>query len=276
MQEIFCVDPNILTMSDCEGAGEMFKVSPQMFKEEVVGLTVSSQLPLEAIAVGLKHVYTCQKSFRAEKSDTSKHLAEFLHIEYESYFINFTELIDFTENLVKYCIIEMLKKCSEEYKFLESPLSSKEFTGITEFLNTIVQKPFVKIKHKEAVDIIRNDVYKKIIKMKVLPHYESDLESEHEKYLVDKFGTFVFVTHWPLKIKSFYMKQCDNSNECESFDLLAPKVGEMFGGSMREHRYNNLKNEMEKRSMKLDTLRWYLDLRLNGSAPHAWWVGVRF
>ena len=147
----------IVTASDCEGAGEVFKLSPQIFgKDSSVGLTVSSQLPLEALATGLKEVYTCQKSFRAEKSDTSKHLAEFLHIEYESYFITFDTLLSFTENLVKHCLKETFEKRKEEFNFLESKFAPSELHGNREMIQNILSRNFVRITHKEAVNLINN------------------------------------------------------------------------------------------------------------------------
>jgi asparaginyl-tRNA synthetase len=281
---IICTDPNIITSSDCEGAGEVFKLSPQIFgKDYSVGLTVSSQLPLEALATGLKEVYTCQKSFRAEKSDTSKHLAEFLHIEYEGYFITLDKLLTFTEEFVKFCIKETLRIRSPDFDFLESKFSPSELHGTREMLLNILEKDFIKIKHRDAVDLIRKLVQEKAklpddsgklkrVKVKEWPEYDGDLSSEHEKILVKYYDGFVFVTHWPLKIKSFYMKQCDDeSGECESFDLLAPSVGEMFGGSMREWRFDKLDSEIKKRHMDISPIQWYLDLRKSGSAPHGGW-----
>ena len=279
---VVCTDPNILTSSDCEGAGEVFKVSPQLFgKDSSVGLTVSSQLPLEALATGFKEVYTCQKSFRAEKSDTSKHLAEFLHVEYESYFTTLPKLLNFTEDFVKHCIKETITIRKDDFDFLESKFSPKELHGTRQMLLNLIQKNFVRIKHKDAVDLIRklvkdkvklpdNDGKLKRVKVKVWPEYDGDLASEHEKLLVKYFDNFVFVTHWPLKIKSFYMKQCDDDT-CESFDLLAPSVGEMFGGSMREWRYDKLNAEIKRREMDITPIQWYLDLRKSGSAPHGGW-----
>lgn len=281
---VICTDPNIITSSDCEGAGEVFKLDPQIFGEgNSVGLTVSSQLPLEAFATGFKDVYTCQKSFRAEKSDTSKHLAEFLHIEYEGYFITLENLLDFTEKFIKSVILNTYKVREKDFEFLESKFSASELKGTKEMVCNLVSKEFTRIKHRDAVDLIRKLVSEKEslpdengkmkrVKVKEWPEYDGDLASEHEKILVKYFNNFVFVTHWPLKIKSFYMKQCDNdTGECESFDLLAPCVGEMFGGSMREWRYNNLENEIKRRNMDTKPISWYLELRKMGSAPHGGW-----
>jgi asparaginyl-tRNA synthetase len=315
------LDPNIMTSSDCEGAGEVFKVTPQFFsskalaeydklkydklttgvdKEEKdkepsdeskdsttykyseVGLTVSSQLPLEAIAMGTGQVYTCQKSFRAEESDTSKHLAEFLHVEYEKYFITLDELLDFTERFIKHLIKTVLARCSTQYDFLDNTKKSPpELHNHRLYLESLLDKPFVRIKHHDAITAMQQDLRAKVkvigvsgkevrLKFKEHPTHGQDLGAEHEKYLVQKFGTFVFVTHWPSDIKSFYMKQVGDGT-CESFDCLAPLVGELFGGSMREWRYSVLEKEMEKRGMDMSSLQWFVDLRKDGTAPHGGW-----
>jgi asparaginyl-tRNA synthetase len=292
------IDPNIITISDCEGAGETFMVSPPMFskdeegKEIPVGLTVSSQLPLEAAICGFRHVYTCQKSFRAEKSDTNKHLAEFLHVEYEAAFITFDELLDFTEKFVKFSIKYVLERCFADFNFMESKLAPNDLKPTRQLLNSLLSFDFVRIKHVDAINLINKIVKDKMmlpddngvlkrVKIDKLPQHGQDLTAEHEKILVKYFGfqnkvegAFVFVTHWPLKIKSFYMKQSDDfdeTGECESFDLLAPRVGEMFGGSMREWRYDKLMNEIMRREMDITPIKWFADLRKNGSAPHGGW-----
>jgi asparaginyl-tRNA synthetase len=314
-----CCDPSIMTSSDCEGAGEMFVVSPQFFStgaiaamdkiekgekgekgdkgekttEDVdpktdyhkVGLTVSSQLPLEAIAMGTGKVYTCQKSFRAEKSDTTKHLAEFLHVEYEEYFIEggLQGLMDYTEEFVKYLIQTVIVRCKAEYDFFDSDKTSPpELHGHRDFLRSLLDKPFIRIKHRDAIQMMQDDLKDKVqvksqftgkmvrLKFKEFPKQGEDLGAEHEKYLVDKFGTFVFVTHWPSDIKSFYMKQVGDGT-CESFDLLAPLVGELFGGSMREWRYDVLEKGMKDRGMDPSSIQWYVDLRKDGTAPHGGW-----
>ena len=300
------LDPNIMTANDCEGAGEVFKISPQMFakvtseddkkKKSVeeataelkieaspeVGLTVSSQLPLEAIAMGTGSVYTCQKSFRAEHSDTNKHLAEFLHVEYEQYFITLDDLLAQAERFVKHVMRTVLDRCPEQYRFLsQKHASPPEFHGHADYLRTLLDKPFVRIKHADAVAAMQQDLRDKVqwtneqgkqvrLKFKKMPKEGEDLGSEHEKYLVQKFGTFVFVTHWPSNIKSFYMKQVGDGT-CESFDLLAPLVGELFGGSMREWRMDVLQKQMASKNMDLAPLQWFVDLRGDGTAPHGGW-----
>ena len=305
-------DPNILTISDCEGAGETFSVAPAMFSKHAqtgqdlpVGLTVSSQLPLEAAIMGFKHVYTCQKSFRAEKSDTAKHLAEFLHVEYEAAFITLEQLLGQAEAFVKFVISYVLDRCPEDLQWLESKLAPSDLRPTRSLLTEALERPFVRIKHAEAIDLIRKLVKDKVklpdpddpkklkrVKVKTLPGYGDDLGAEHEKLLVTyfgymavpesqrdeyveagkEFGAFVFVTHWPLAIKSFYMAQCDDSKgECESFDLLCPRVGELFGGSMREWRYEKLQAEIDRRGMDVTPIQWYVDLRKSGTMPHGGW-----
>lgn len=305
-------DPAIISGSDCEGAGEVFSIAPLLFGADEggepvqAGLAVSSQLPLEATITGFTKVWTCQKSFRAEKSDTSKHLAEFLHVEYEECFITLDDLLVFTEKFVKFLIEYVCKCCKADFEFLHSKLAPDDMRPTRELLLDCVARPFVRIKHCDAISLVQRLIKDKVVlpdgigkmkrvKVKEYPTHGSDLAAEHETLLVQYFGfmalpddvraewitkgsaekevgAFVFVTHWPLAIKSFYMKQCDDgSGECESFDLLAPRVGEMFGGSMREWRYEKLSAEITRRSMDLRPLQWFLDLRRTGSAPHGGW-----
>lgn len=278
------INPNIFTSSDCEGAGEMFIVEPQYFNTDgaKVGATVSSQLALEAIARGFNAVYTHQKSFRAEKSDTSKHLSEFEHVEYERYFIDFEQLLSFTEGFLKHVIKVVLDRAKDQYMVLnDKRYAPAEYKNHSVFLGDLLEKPFVRITHRDAIDLMLQDLRDKAkhtgpsgkevrLKFKVKPAHGEDLASEHEKYLVEKFGTFVFVTHWPSKIKSFYMKQCGDGT-CEAFDLLAPHVGELFGGSMREFRYDVLKDIMESCGMDMRPSEWYLNIRKSGTAPHGGW-----
>lgn len=303
------IDPNIITMSDCEGAGDTFTISPLMFsrdsegKDIPVGLTVSSQLPLESAITGFRHVYSAQKSFRAEKSDTQKHLAEFLHIEYEGAFHTLDTLMNFTELLVKTIIKTIHNKCSHDFDFLESKFAPTDIRPTRELLTMLSERPFTRIKHCDAIELIHKIVKEKImlpdedgklkrVKLEKLPRIGEDIGSEHEKLLVKyfgwnmlseeerqqrltekkEFGAFVFLTHWPLKIKSFYMKQCDDSSgESESFDLLAPRCGELFGGSMREWRFDKLDTEVKRRGMDLKSIQWFLDLRKSGSTQHGGW-----
>ena len=306
-EDVRLTDPNIMTISDCEGAGETFGISPSMFGNDVVsgeplrvGLTVSSQLPLEATICGFRQVYTCQKSFRAERSDTNKHLAEFVHVEYEGAFISLDGLISQAERFVKFVIGYAIDRCGDDFDYLESRMAPTDMRPTRSMLRECLGRPFVRIKHRDAIDLIRGLVRDKVkipgddgklvrVKVKELPGYDDDLGSEHEKILVQYFGymavseeirdgykgeygAFVFVTHWPLKIKSFYMAQVDDgSGECLSFDLLCPRVGELFGGSMREWRYDKLDEEVKRRGMDVSPIQWFLELRKSGSCPHGGW-----
>ena len=184
-REVQHLDPSIMTSNDCEGAGEMFSVTPQFFNNTAmavlrgdlpqntdigskVGLTVSSQLPLEAIAMGTRKVYTCQKSFRAEHSVTNKHLAEFLHVEYEEYFTTLEKLMNFTETFVKYMIGTTLMRCTKQYDFLQDKRRAPiHHQGHPEFLSDLLTKPFVRIKHSEAIDVMQQDLKMKVSRMKV-------------------------------------------------------------------------------------------------------------
>eukprot|EP00759_Apiculatamorpha_spiralis_P015517 PhF_6_TR22224/c0_g1_i1/m.31385/K01893/NARS, asnS; asparaginyl-tRNA synthetase len=309
MENVEKTDPNIVTNSDCEGAGETFAITPQMFSTDSqgnaipVGLTVSSQLPLEALITGLKRVYTAQKSFRAEKSDTYKHLAEFYHIEAELAGITMDELLSFTERMVKFVIKFAFDRCAADLDFLASKLAPEDVNPPKKLLAECQDRPFCRIKHCDAVTLINKlvsegyllpeaDKTLKPATVKELPKPGEDLGAEHERLLVkyfgwisvpedqrqakllagDEFGAFVFLTHWPLKIKSFYMKQCDDgSGESESFDLLAPRVGELFGGSMREWRFDKLDAEIKRRGMNVTPIQWFIDLRKSGSMPHGGW-----
>jgi asparaginyl-tRNA synthetase len=309
-EDVQLTDPNIMTVSDCEGAGETFGVSPPMFSTDPdtgeplkVGLTVSSQLPLEATICGFRQVYTCQKSFRAERSDTNKHLAEFTHVEYEGAFMTLRDLVGQAERFVKFVIGYALDRCRDDFDFLESRMAPTDMRPTRTMLRECLGRPFAQIKHRDAIDLIRSLVRDKAkipgddgkmarVKVKELPGYDDDLGSEHEKILVQyfgymavpeneregylaskkEFGAFVFVTHWPLKIKSFYMAQVDDgSGECLSFDLLCPRVGELFGGSMREWRYDKLDEEVKRRGMDVSPIQWFLELRKSGSCPHGGW-----
>jgi len=302
-------DPSIITGSDCEGAGEVFSIAPNLFETGDKGepmpasLAVSSQLPLEATITGFTKVWTMQKSFRAEKSDTSKHLAEFIHLEFEEAFTTLDDLMTFTEKFVKSLIKYICKHCKADLDFLHSKFAPDEVRPTRELLLQCATQPFVRIKHCDAIALIQRLVKEKVVlpdgtgkmkqvKVEEFPTKGSDLASEHEAILVQYFGfmalpeetraewlatrtadkevgSFVFVTHWPLTIKSFYMKQCDDgSGECESFDLLAPRVGELVGASMREWRFDKLSAEIARRQMDLRPLQWFLDLRKSGSTPH--------
>lgn len=197
------------------------------------------------------------------------------------YFITLDDLLTQAERYVKYVVTKVLDRCTEQYKFLNTKkMAPTEMHGHAEYLRTLMEKPFVRITHAEAIDMMLQDLRDKVktindqgkevkLKFKEKPQHGQDLGSEHEKYLVKKYGTFVFVTNWPAGIKSFYMKQVEADGTCECFDLLAPAVGELFGGSMREWRADVLDRVMKERGVQ--QLDWYAGLRGDGTAPHGGW-----
>lgn len=299
--------PNILTASDCEGAGELFGVtvkepievgsctehdvnSKNFFNAKTdVSLTCSSQLPLEAM-ITMGPVYVCQKSFRAEHSDTPKHLGEFLHIESESPFGDLSTLMSQSEALVKNSIKHYLKYCTDAIALFNDPKQCNDplMMGRDRILKEYLESDFVRIRHRDAIDFLQKAIKDKAqwtnslgkvvrFKPKEYPKHGKDLSSDHERFLTQKltdseFGAFVFVTHWPAAIKSFYMEASDDEyGSCESFDLLAPHVGELFGGSMREWRHDRLLKAMDDRKMNKAPLQWYIDLRKDGTVPHGGW-----
>jgi asparaginyl-tRNA synthetase len=303
-RRIVNVRPSLVTSSDCEGGSDTFTITPNIFasdpeKAPAIKAVVSSQLPLEFGICGFKEVYTKQQSFRAENSDTLKHLAEFLHLEYEAAFTTLDKLLTFTETLIKFLIDYIYAECPEEFAFIESKLAPTEIKSSKPMLSDLIKRPFHRIKHKDAVALIQRIVAEKMqlpdddgvmkrVKVDKMPAPDADLGSEHEKLLVryfgftqyseeersiklakkEEFGAFVFVTHWPSKIKSFYMKKSDDPAVCESYDLLSPRFGEIVGGSMREDSYTKLMDEVTSRGMDVRPLQWFIDLRKTGSMPH--------
>lgn len=281
------LDPNVITVNECEGGAGVFQLTEKDISKQSnlkynkenydwttdhfnkpAYLTVSSQLQLEALACGLGNVYTTNKSFRSEHSNTSKHVSEFTHLEIEMVFNTFQELMNNGRDLVKFCIKKVLDNCKEDLENLNSFVSKGIIDRLTHILNTDEKI----ITHAEAVDLINNEVdkFKKISKNGKLMdklEYSDDLSSIHESFLTDKFNTCVFVTHWPISIKSFYMKQCDDGT-CESFDLLVPGIGELIGASQREDDFDKLSDMMDKKGVNKEDLSFYLDLRKFGSVPH--------
>lgn len=249
-RQSYNIDPNILTTSDCEGAGELFKLQDETFFKNPVYLTCSSQLMLEAMIPTLGNVYTLNKSFRAEKSSTNKHLSEFTHVEYEGGYITFNDLLNFTEDFIKYIIKYVLTNNYNNLKTLEE-LQNK---NIIKTLETQQNAKFIRITYKEAKEILKDETI-------------TDIGSEQEKLLIKHFeNNFVFITNWPASIKAFYMKSSTN-NTVDNFDLLS-SVGELIGGSMREDNYDTLLQKITERKMDTKPLEWYLDLRKYGTLPH--------
>lgn len=280
----------LITASDCEGAGEMFRVTtlpledldkiPKEekgkgadFKKDFFAkpayLTVSGQLSGETYACALGDIYTFGPTFRAENSQTTRHLAEFHMIEPEMAFCGMFGAIDQAEAYVKSCVSHVLKNCNEDLEFFQKFLDA----GLIDRLQALVDKPFVRIPYKEAVSLLQEEIAKDPSKWKY-PEVEfgTDLATEHERWLAEsKFNSCVFVHNYPRKIKAFYMRdgEGDDKDTCESFDLLVPGVGELIGGSAREERLDVLKAKLKEFGLVEEDYWWYMDLRRFGSVPHA-------
>ena len=273
----FHLDPNVITINECEGGAGVFQVTEHDLSDltnlpyknnkydwskdhfgKPVFLTVSSQLQLEAISCGLGAVYTTNKSFRSEHSSTSKHVSEFTHLEIEDIFIELEDLMNIGERYIKYLCQYIQDNCSSELNGLNSFISK----GIVDRVESIKNATFHKITHHDAIELLQtSDVSEK-------PSQGEDLSSEAENWLTKHFDGPVFVTHWPINIKSFYMRQCDDGT-CESFDLLMPyKIGELIGGSMREENYDKLISMMKQKNVSENDLKFYTDLRKFGTVPH--------
>ena len=269
----------LITGSDCEGAGEMFRVTtldadnPPMtddgkvdfakdFFGKPVSLTVSGQLNAEIFAMAFRNVYTFGPTFRAEASYTPRHAAEFWMIEPEIAFATLKEDMDLQEEMVKYIISAVLEECPEEMNFLNSCVDK----GLIDRLKFVRDSEFVRCTYTDAIDILQ----KSGEKFEYPISWGSDLQTEHERYLTEKhFGKPVFVTDWPKEIKAFYMRMNEDGKTVAAADLLVPAVGELCGGSQREERYDVLKARIEELGMNPEDYWWYLELRKYGTAEHA-------
>ena len=298
------LDPNIITTSDCEGAGEVFTISTldsnelvkraeqtvqekfanpdskiqlmsssNVYSNDFFGkqafLTVSSQLQLEALTAGLSRVYTLNPSFRAEKSKTKRHLGCFTHLEWEIAFIGLDQLMDFSEALVKYVIGETLSECSKEYAELDKFLSK----GIIDKVSKVITQPFERIDYTKAIEIVEANKdlilqkYSKEITLADIPVWGDDLGSWCEKFICDHiYGKPVLVYNYPKDLKSFYMKANDDGLTVQAVDCLMPFLGELIGSSIRENSYDKLIKRMEEKSMDKSKLEWYINLRANNGA----------
>ena len=226
-------------------------------------LTVSSQLQLEALACSLGNVYTTNKSFRSEHSSTSKHVSEFTHLEIEMVNNSLDDLMDISEDMIKYSVKQIMERNMEDLENLNKFVSK----GIIEQLNMIINYNFERIKYEDIINEINYDIVHDHVKLEKITHGD-DLSSLHENYITKKYGSPVFVTHWPISIKSFYMKQSDNGL-CECFDLLMPfGIGELIGASQREDDYDKLMNMMKIKKVDEKSMEFYTDLRKYGSCPH--------
>lgn len=291
----------IITSSDAEGAGEMFRVTtlpidgsaPRNedgsinFKEDFFGrstnLTVSGQLEGELGATAFGDIYTFGPTFRAENSNTARHLAEFWMIEPEMAFSDIEDNQDLAEEFIQYLIRHVMEHNTADLKFLDERLKEEEKSlpqdkrqefGLLEKLEFVVANRFERITYTEAIDILlQSPAYKKK-KFQYEVKWGIDLQSEHERYLVEKhFKKPVIVTGYPAAIKAFYMRQNDGCEEGKqtvaAMDILAPGIGEIVGGSQREERYDKLVARMEQMGIPVEDLWWYLDTRRFGSCPHA-------
>ena len=284
----------IITSSDAEGAGEMFKVTT-LGKEDLAkkdtdysddffgkktSLTVSGQLEAETYALGLGNVYTFGPTFRAENSNTSRHASEFWMIEPEMAFYDLNDNMDLAESFVKHILEYILKECEEDLKFLEERLLKEESQkpqiersdlSLIEKIKFTVNNEFTRISYTEAFEILKNSNYNKKKKFKfLLDEWGSDLQSEHERFLVEKhFKSPVIIYDYPSKIKAFYMRLNDDDKTVRAMDVLFPGIGEIIGGSQREERLDILKKRMSDMGIDDKELWWYIDLRKYGTVPHS-------
>ena len=287
----------IITAADAEGAGEMFLVSnlnldvlPKNEKGEIdyskdffgckTNLTVSGQLEAELAALALSKVYTFGPTFRAENSNTSRHLAEFWMIEPEIAFANLEANMDLAEEFLKYCINYCIKNCESDLKFLDNRLRNEEKNlkkedrsqmNLLERLQFVTENSFIRITYTEAIDILKNSKPNKKKKFQYqIEGFGADLQSEHERYLVEKkFKKPVIITDYPKEIKAFYMRMNDDEKTVRAMDILFPTIGEIIGGSQREDRLDKLTQRMKEMNIDEKELWWYLETRKFGSCEHS-------
>ncbi len=286
----------IITGSDAEGAGEMFRVSifdaknPPLtedgkvdFKKDFFGketnLTVSGQLEAELAALALTQVYTFGPTFRAENSNTSRHLAEFWMIEPEVAFADINDNMDLAEDMLKYLVQYALDNCDEDLVFLSKRLIDEEKNKkqeersmeLIEKLKFVLENDFERITYTEAINILKNSKPNKKNKFQYpIDNWGIDLQSEHERYLVEKhYKKPVMITDYPKKIKAFYMKQNDDGKTVKALDVLFPQIGEIIGGSQREEEYDKLYKRIKELNIQEKTLWWYLETRQFGTVPHS-------
>lgn len=287
----------IITGSDAEGAGEMFRVSnldaknppldengninyKEDFFEKETNLTVSGQLEAETYAMALGKVYTFGPTFRAENSNTSRHLAEFWMIEPEVAFNDLDANMDLAEDFIKYVVNYALENCADDLEFLENRLLEEEKNKpqdersemkLREKLQFILENNFKRVSYTEAIDILKRSKPNQKKKFKyIIEEWGADLQSEHERFLVEKhFKCPVILFDYPANIKSFYMRLNDDGKTVRAMDVLFPGIGEIVGGSEREERYDVLLQKMKTMNIDEKELYWYLDLRKFGTATHS-------
>ena len=293
----FYIHTPIITGSDAEGAGEMFRVttldaqSPPLteqgevdYKQDFFGkqtnLTVSGQLEGELAALALTEIYTFGPTFRAEDSNTSRHLAEFWMMEPEMAFYDLNDNMDLAEELLKYLIGYALENCMDDLGFLDQratkeeqnkPQQERSEMSLLERLRFVVDNDFVRLTYTEAIDILRNSKPNKKKKFEFpIDQWGADLQSEHERYLVEKhFKKPVTLYNYPASIKAFYMRQNEDGKTVAAMDVLFPGIGEIIGGSQREERYDQLIGKVKALGIEEEELWWYLETRKFGTAPHS-------
>ena len=272
----------IITASDCEGAGQMFQVTTKNlynlkkdeegkidYSDDFFGkqtsLTVSGQLEGELAAMALGKIYTFGPTFRAENSNTPRHLAEFWMIEPEVAFIQKDELMDLEEDFIKYCVRWALEHCKDDLEFLNQFVDK----GLIARLESVIKTDFVRLTYTEGINILQEAI-KNGKKFEFPCTWGDDLASEHERYLVEEhFGKPVIMSDYPKDIKAFYMKINEDDKTVQGTDVLFPQIGEIIGGSVREESLNKLNAEIERRDIPMKDMWWYLDTRRFGAAPHA-------
>ena len=271
----------LITASDCEGAGQMFQVTTKnlydlkkdeegkiIYDDDFFGkqtsLTVSGQLEGELGATALGAIYTFGPTFRAENSNTPRHLAEFWMIEPEVAFIDMNDLMDLEEDFIKYCVQWALDHCQDDLEFLNKMIDKT----LIERLKGIVSGSFVRLPYTEGIRILEEAVANGH-KFEFPVSWGMDLASEHERFLVEEhFKKPVIMTDYPKEIKAFYMKINEDGKTVQGTDVLFPQIGEIIGGSVREENYDKLMGEIESRNIPMKDMWWYLDTRKYGSCPH--------
>jgi asparaginyl-tRNA synthetase len=275
----YWINTPIITGSDAEGAGDMFRVSTldlanlptkengsidfsQDFFGKETFLTVSGQLNVEGYCLALSNVYTFGPTFRAENSNTSRHLAEFWMVEPEIAFADLDDLADVAEDFLKYIFKAVLEECPEDMAFFEQRIEPAAISRLKTLIDTI----FVRIDYAEAIEILKSAP----VKFEYPAEWGLDLQTEHERYLTEKhFNAPVVVMNYPTEIKAFYMRLSDDEKTVAALDVLAPGIGEIIGGSQREERLDVLERRMDELELDKEGYDWYLDLRRYGTVPHS-------
>jgi asparaginyl-tRNA synthetase len=275
----FWINTPIITALDAEGAGDMFRVSTldlgnlpldkgghidfdQDFFGRETFLTVSGQLNVEGYCLSMSKVYTFGPTFRAENSNTSRHLAEFWMVEPEIAFADLDDLADLAEDFLKYIFAAVLEECPDDMAFFEKRIDPEAINRLTKF----TEAPFVRLDYEEAIEILKNASQKFDFPVE----WGLDLQTEHERYLTEQhFNAPVIVMNYPTEIKAFYMRLSDDGRTVAALDVLAPGIGEIIGGAQREERLDVLEKRMDELGLDKEKYSWYLDLRKYGTVPHA-------